>query len=219
MFGAAVYFALQRELRAVRDLDRALADISEIRSQLARGRGEQFRGYGAATLGATGAFAAIGALVQAHWLADAVQKPLAYVALWSATAAISVAVIAVETVARTRRAHAGMAQEMLLNAVEQFLPAGIAGILLTAVLVRFAPEALWMLPGLWQVVFALGVFASCRFLPRPMLLVGGWYLATALASLVLARGPQALSPWAMGAPFAVGQLTVAAILQATSRKG
>ena len=202
----------------MRDLDRALADISEIRSQLARGRGEQFRGYGAATLGATGAFAAIGALVQAHWLADAAHKPLAYVALWSATAAISVAVIAVETVARTRRAHAGMAQEMLLNAVEQFLPAGIAGILLTAVLVRFAPEALWMLPGLWQVVFALGVFASCRFLPRPMLLVGGWYLATAMASLVLARGPDALSPWAMGAPFAVGQLTVAAILQLTSRK-
>ncbi len=202
----------------MRDLDRALADISEIRSQLARGRGEQFRGYGAATLGATGAFAAIGALVQAHWLGDAVHKPLAYVALWSATAAISVAVIAVETVARTRRAHAGMAQEMLLNAVEQFLPAGIAGILLTAVLVRFAPEALWMLPGLWQVVFALGVFASCRFLPRPMLLVGGWYLATALASLVLAREPDALSPWAMGAPFAVGQLTVAAILQLTSRK-
>ncbi len=202
----------------MRDLDRALADISEIRSQLARGRGEQFRGYGAATLGATGAFAAIGALVQARWLADAVHKPLAYVALWSAAAAISVAVIAVETVARTRRAHAGMAQEMLLNAVEQFLPAGIAGILLTAVLVRFAPEALWMLPGLWQVVFALGVFASCRFLPRPMLLVGGWYLATALASLVLARGPDALSPWAMGAPFAVGQLTVAAILQLTSRK-
>ncbi len=202
----------------MRDLDRALADISEIRSQLARGRGEQFRGYGAATLGATGAFAAIGALVQARWLADAVHKPLAYVALWSAAAAISVAVIAVETVARTRRAHAGMAQEMLLNAVEQFLPAGIAGILLTAVLVRFAPEALWMLPGLWQVVFALGVFASCRFLPRPMLLVGGWYLATAMASLVLARGPDALSPWAMGAPFAVGQLTVAAILQLTSRK-
>jgi hypothetical protein len=215
---ALMYFALQRERRAVQDLDRALADISEIRSQLARGRGEQFRGYGAATLAATGVFAAVGALAQARWLADAAQKPQTYVALWSATAAISVAVIAVETVARTRRAHAGMAQEMLLNAVEQFLPAGIAGMLLTAVLLRFAPETAWMLPGLWQVVFALGVFASCRFLPRPMLLVGGWYLATALASLVLARGAAAFSPWAMGAPFAIGQLMVGAILQLTARK-
>ncbi len=46
-----------------------------------------------------------------------------------------------------------------------------------------------------------------------MLLVGGWYLATAMACLVLARGAHALSPWAMGAPFGVGQLLVAAILQ------
>ena len=199
----------------MRDLDRALADISEIRSQLARG--EQFRGYGAATLAATGAFAALAGLVQARWLPDAAQKPLAYVALWSGTAAVSVLVIGLETFMRSRRVHSGMAQEMLLNAVEQFLPAGVAGVLLTAVLLRFAPEALWMLPGLWQVVFALGVFASCRFLPRPMLLVGGWYLATALACLVLARGPDAFSPWAMGASFAIGQLTVAAILQITSR--
>ena len=101
---------------------------------------------------------------------------------------------------------------------EQFLPAGLAGILLTAVLLRFTPDALWMLPGLWQVVFALGVFASCRFLPRPMLLVGGWYLASALACLVLARGADAFSPWAMGAPFTIGQLMVAAVLQITSRR-
>jgi len=29
-----------------------------------------------------------------------------------------------------------------------------------------------MLPGLWQIVFSLGVFSSCRFLPRPMLAAG-----------------------------------------------
>ena len=201
----------------MRDLDRALADISEIRSQLARG--ERFRGYGAATLAATGLFAALAAFVQAQWLPDAAAKPLTYVALWSGTAAISVMVIGMETITRSRRVHSGMAQEMLLNAVEQFLPAGIAGILLTAVLLRFAPETLWMLPGLWQVVFALGVFASCRFLPRPMLLVGGWYLASALTCLVLARGSDVFSPWAMGAPFTIGQLMVAAILQLTSRRG
>ena len=199
------------------ELERALADISEIRSQIARGTA--FRGYGAATLAATGAFAALAALVQARWLPGAATQPLAYVGLWAATAAVSVIVIGGETVLRTRRAHAGMAQEMLLNAMEQFLPAGIAGVLLTAVLLRFAPETLWMLPGLWQVVFALGVFASCRFLPRPMLLVGGWYLATALACLVRAKGPDVFSPWAMGAPFAVGQLMVAAILQLDTRRG
>jgi hypothetical protein len=207
---------MQREC-AVRDLDRALAEISEIRSQIARGA--EFRGYGAATLAATGGFALLAALGQTRWLSDPVHNPIGYVGLWAGAAAISLIVIGAETVSRSHRVHSGMAQEMILSAAEQFLPSGIAGVLLTAVLLRFVPEATWMLPGLWQVVFALGVFASCRFLPRAMLLVGGWYLATALTCLVLARGPLALSPWAMGAPFGIGQLTVAAILQINTWAG
>ena len=201
----------------MRDLDRALADISQIRSQIARGA--EFRGYGAATLAATGVFAFMAAALQPRLVADPASDPLAYGILWAATAALSVAVIGAETIARTRREHSGMAQEMIISAAEQFLPAGIAGILLTAVMLRFAPEALWMLPGLWQVVFALGVFASCRFLPRPMLLVGGWYLATALTCLALGKGLHAFSPWLMGGPFAIGQLLVAAILQLDGPRG
>jgi hypothetical protein len=195
----------------MQDLNRALADISEIRSQLARG--SEFRGYGAATLAATGALAMLTALAQARWLPAPGHDTLAYIALWSGTAAVSLIVIGMETVARSRRIHSGLAQEMILSAVEQFLPACLAGVLLTAVFVRFIPESLWMLPGLWQAVFALGVFASCKFLPRPMLGVGGWYLACALVCLVLARGGEAFSPWAMGVPFGVGQLLVAAVLQ------
>lgn len=198
----------------MQDLERALADISEIRCQLARGA--EFKGYGAATLLATGVLAAITGWAQAQWLPDAAHDVMAYIGLWTGTAAVSVIVIGMETITRSRRMHSGMAQEMVLSAAEQFLPAGLAGVLLTAVLVRFAPEAVWMLPGLWQMIFALGVFASCRYLPRPMLLVGGWYLATSLVCLALVRGADAFSPWAMGAPFAVGQTMVAAVLQFSS---
>ena len=195
----------------MQDLERALADISEIRGQLARGT--PFHGYGAATLAVTSGFAGVAALAQARWLADPAHNVLTYVGLWSATAAISLIIIGFETITRSRRIHSGLAQEMILSSVEQFLPAALAGVLLTAVLLRFMPQNEWMLPGLWQIVFSLGVFATCRFLPRPMLLVGGWYLATGLASLVLARGDDAFSPWAMGAPFGIGQLMVAAVLQ------
>jgi hypothetical protein len=200
----------------MQDLDRALADISEIRSQLARGA--EFNGYGAATLALTGVLAALTAWAQARWLPDPANNVLAYIGLWTATAAVSVIIITMETVTRSRRMHSGLAQEMILAAVEQLLPAGLAGVLLTAVLLRFAPEVLWMLPGLWQMIFALGVFASCRYLPRAMLFVGGWYLATSLTCLVLARGEDVLSPWAMGAPFAIGQLLVAAVLQQDARR-
>ena len=49
---------------------------------------------------------------------------------------------------------------------------------MTYVLVRYVPADAWMLPGVWQVIFSLGVFSSCRFLPRPMLAAGVWYLMT-----------------------------------------
>ena len=197
------------------DLDRALADISEIRGQLARG--VEFRGYGVMTLALTGLLAAGAGLAQAHWIPDPAHDLPRYLGLWTATATVSLTAIGWETVARTRRVHLGLAQEMLVSAVEQFLPAGIAGGLLTAVLLRTAPESLWMLPGLWQVVFALGVFASSRFLPRPMILIGAWYLATGMACLTLARGAHAFSPWAMGAPFGVGQFLVAGVLKYSLR--
>ena len=37
-------------------------------------------------------------------------------------------------------------------------------------------SALWMLPGLWQILFSLGVFASCRLLPRATFFVALFYL-------------------------------------------
>ena len=102
---------------------------------------------------------------------------------------------------------------MVHSAVEQFLPALVVGFLLTVVVLRTAPREAWMLPGLWQVLFSLGVFASCRFLPRPMFGVGLWYMASGLACLAFESSRQTLSPWSMGVPFGVGQLLIAAVLQ------
>jgi len=195
----------------MRDLDKALADITEIRSQLARGI--EFRGYGPLTVAATGVLALAAAAVQALWLPEPATNVIAYIGLWIATAAISVVLIGIETVARSRRIHRGLADEMIHAANEQFVPAGVAGALLTFVLFQFAPETLWMLPGLWQIVFSLGFLASCRSLPRPMFAVGVWYLAAGLASLAFAGGAHAFSPWAMALPFGVGQFLMAAILQ------
>jgi hypothetical protein len=101
---------------------------------------------------------------------------------------------------------------MILAAVEQFLPAAAAGALLTAVLFQVSPEVLWTLPGLWQIIFSLGIFASRRSLPPAIVLAGVWYLATGLGCLAFAGGAQALSPWAMGLPFGIGQLLIAVIV-------
>jgi hypothetical protein len=176
-------------------------------------RGTEFRGYGPVTLAATGGLALLAAAGQALWLPRAANHVGLYIALWGMTAAVSVTFIGLDMILRSWRIHSGLAQEMIWSAVEQFLPAGVAGGLITAVLLQYAPESLWMLPGLWQIVFSLGVFACCRFLPRAIFAVGIWYLIAGLACLVFAQGERAFSPWAMGLPYGVGQLLVAAILQ------
>ena len=193
------------------DLTQALAEISEIRAQVARGT--QFRGYGPASTAVSGTLALIVAGAQAVWMKEGGRDVLPFLAVWVATAAVSVALAAFETIVRSRRVHSGFAAEMIQSAVEQFLPATIVGLLLTGVMLLAAPKELWMLPGLWELIFSLGVFASCRFLPRQMFAVGLWYLVCGLVCLMMASGPRSLSPWEMGIPFGVGQLLVAAVLR------
>jgi len=193
----------------MKDLERALADITAIRSQMARGT--QFRGYGPVTVAATGLLALLAAAVQALYLPEPVANVRAYLALWVGMAAVAVVLAGAEMIARARRVHGGLADEMLYAAAEQYIPAGVAGTLITVVLYRYAPQALALLPGLWQIVFSLGVFASCRSLPRGMFAVGIWYLVAGLAALALsATAP--FSPLVMGVPFGAGQLLTAFVL-------
>jgi hypothetical protein len=195
------------------DLHKAIGDISSIRRQMARST--EFRGYGPATLAGTAAFAVIAAGLQSFWVSAPAYHIAAYLSIWIWTAFLSAGLIAAQMHTRTRRIHSGLADEMIRMAVEQFLPSAVAGFFLTIVLVRFVPSAQWMLPGLWQIIFSLGVFSSCRFLPRPMLAAGAWYLLTGLMCITLG-GARALSPWAMGIPFGAGQLLVAGILLFTA---
>jgi len=196
------------------DLDKALADIFAIRSQLAAGTA--FRGYGPTAVAVTGGLALLTATAQALWLDDPTGQPVVFLAGWVATATVNLGIIWVEMLARSRRHHRGLADAMIRNAIEQFLPAGAAGALLALVLARFAPETLWMLPGLWQVLVSLGIFASSRSLPRTVALAGAWYFVAGLVVLMLASDDHALSPWTMGLPFVVGQLLMAAILHFAS---
>jgi hypothetical protein len=193
------------------ELRRALADISAIRFQVARGA--KFRGYGPASIALTGLLALAVAAGQSRWMADSLQNLRSFLLVWVFTAAISVLISALETVSRSRRVHRGLATEMIHSAVEQFLPCIVVALLLTAALMRVAAQQSWMLPGLWEVIFSLGIFASCRFLPRQMFWVGAWYLGAGLMCLIVAANHHALSPWQMGIPFGVGQLLVAAVLQ------
>jgi hypothetical protein len=193
-----------------RDLDKALADIIAIRSQLAAGTA--FAGYGPAAIAATAFVALMTAASQYFWLDDPAHHPLTFLLGWAVAALFSAMMIITEMVARSRRHHSGLADAMIHQAVEQFLPSAIAGVLLAFVLWKFAPESLWLLPGLWQILVSLGVFASVRSLPRSVALAGAWYFVAGFVVLLLASQSHTLSPWTMGLPFVIGQSLMATIL-------
>lgn len=186
-----------------RELRDALDGISQIRGQIAQSA--DFKGYGGATVAASGLVAWIAAWLQARLIADPLGQFSDFVLLWSAAALVAVCPVGIEMVRRARRHHAGLAPSLLRASLMQIMPAGVAGALLTVVLMRGAPEVRMLIPGLWQILFSLGLFASHRFLPRGAYAVAVWYLGTGLIDLTVP-----LSPWTMGIPFGVGQLLLAA---------
>lgn len=199
------------------ELREALTQIAEIRLQLART--QIYRGFRALPVALTGAVALATAGLQEALLPEPSLHLPAYLALWIGAAVASASAAGAGMVLRQRHAGPGSTREVTWAALGQLAPCLAAGALLTDVIVRSASESAWMLPGLWQVLFSLGIFASCPHLPRPTAAVGAFYLATGIACLSAAKGEAAFSPWAMGVPFGVGQLLASAILYWTLERG
>jgi hypothetical protein len=190
------------------ELREALAQISEIRQQVARTA--VFRGYRAVPVALSGLLALLVAAVQQMLLDDPAEQLVAYFSLWIGAALVSLVAVGIEMGLRMRAGPTTLARATTLLAVGQFLPCIVAGGLVTFVLVTHVPQSVHLLPGLWQFFFSLGIFASYRLLPRATFWVAMFYLCS--GSISLAVGPAALSPWTMGIPFGVGQLLAAAVL-------
>ena len=188
------------------ELRDALSQIAEIRSKAAAA--EQFRGYRAGPIGITGLLAVLVALAQPRFATNDAN----YLILWLSTAVFAAAVSGTGIWLRFRHGVDPLAKQLTWLAVGQFAPCLLAGGLVTLVIVQQVPQYFALLPGLWQVFFSLGVFASCRLLPKSVVVIGVWYLVAGCFNLTAANGPRALNPWAMGIPFGVGQLATAAVL-------
>lgn len=195
------------------ELHEALAQVSEIRLQIARS--ESFRGYRSAIAAFSALIAVVTALLQPVLVPDPTSDLRSYLLLWVAAAGISVAATALEMTIRCRRSASPTAARLTWLAVEQFLPSLLAGAVVTCILALCAPAAAWVLPGLWGVLFSLGIFASSRLLPRQIVWVAAYFLVCGGAVLVWGQGERAFSPWAMGMTFGGGQLLSALVLYTT----
>jgi hypothetical protein len=190
-------------------IDRALEDLAAIRSCL--NGSETFRGYRSATVFVTALLAFFGCYVQSR-LMDSQAAPLeVLLALWVWIAILSLAVTYGEIVVRYWQSGPVL-RRMTRSATAPMIPSLVAGVLLTTAIVRSAPETSWMLPGLWSIVFGLGVFACARFLPSAIVAAAVYYVAAGAICIGLGPLDFPIAAWSMGATFGIGQLLTSLIL-------
>src|SRR5260370_28834598 len=109
-----------QRLDRMNDLNKALADISSIRRQMAHST--EFRGFGPATLASTGALAVAPAGGQSLWLPGPANHIAGYLSIWIGTAVLSAALICAQMFTPSRRLPSTMGGQMIPMAVGQFLP-------------------------------------------------------------------------------------------------
>ena len=194
----------------MQDIDNALAGITDIRNQIALGR--MFRGFGPAVIALTGLFATMLTTAQLLWPSALAATDMALLGWWMFAAVLCVIIIGIEMFALSRRFHGGLAGSMIANVVQSFLPVGAAGAVIALILLMNAPALAWCLPGLWQILIAIGIFGSLKFLPKAVVFAGSWYFLAGSIVLLLGSQNQSLSPLFMGIPFTVGQAVMALIL-------
>jgi len=194
----------------MQNVDKALADIMDIRNQMALGR--MFRGFGPAVIAVTGLFALLLMIAQLIWPEALANNPTSLLGWWVFAAIMSIIFIGIEMFALSRRHHGGLADSMIINAIRTFLPIGAAGAVIGIILLKSPLELTWALPGIWQLLIAIGIFSSLNFLPKPIIIAALWYFIAGTAVLFLGSMTQNLSPWVMGIPFALGQWIMALIL-------
>jgi hypothetical protein len=190
------------------ELRDAIDQITAIRSQLAAT--EHVRSLRAIPIAVSGLLAIAAALLQPWLCADPLTESTTWLWLWCGTAVFSGLLAAVVAVRRAFSSTHSLSVANARLAVVQFCPSLLVGIVVTWFVMARLPAQLWLLPGLWQLLFGLGNLAAHRLLPAPAAIVGVLFLASGTANLWFLE--RALDPWAMGLPFATGQLTLAAIL-------
>jgi hypothetical protein len=187
------------------DLERALADIAEVRERL--GHVQRFKGYSGFAAALSGCFAVVAGIIQALIVphVQTTHEGHLYFAIWFACCAAAVLVnygaiahwYVNDATARERwhTATVGLA----------ILPALVLGAILSFALLRADLYA--FMPGVWCGCYGVGLLASRTMLPRAVVPIAAAFMVGGM-SLLFVPASIALSWWVLPVGFGAGQLAI-----------
>jgi hypothetical protein len=224
-----LYFQRGAERKLV-DIHKALDQISEIHGHLAKT--DVYRGYKAVPVALSGVLALVAATVQTRLVEN--DWPQYFVLYWMVGALICSATAAAGIAYSYIREESQLARRRTRATVGQLLPCLVAGFGIAALMAGLGSDAIAFVPGLWAVLFSLGIFASRPYLPRMIGWVALYYLVAGTVLLAMAvepttlsgwgtsftvgfpqtaaGDPRSLSPWGMGVTFGFGQIMAGIVL-------
>jgi hypothetical protein len=193
------------------DVGRALEQIAEIHEHLAKS--EIYRGWRSIPVACSGLVGLVAAGSQP--VLDARGFTFYWVGIGTLALLVGCSEIAWHFAMRATATERRRSSQVL----GQFLPALVAGALVTGALLQFGPEFVRLLPGLWALFFGVGIFAARPYVPRASGWVALYYWTTGLLLLWGSGEVNVLSPWAVGGTFGAGQLLGAAVLYWNLERG
>jgi len=199
------------------NIHQALSDIAEIRAQL--DRTETYRGFRSGAIGFSVLVVIAGAWVQSALVADPGVQIDRYLNIWFVVAVSSIGIAGIEMLIRSRVSQNRLVSRMHWSLLSQMAPCLIVGVIVTLLIADHAHEnptgdtgLLWALPGLWSLLYSLGLFSCQSQLPKPAKLVAAWMLGAGAVMLAIGWKTGVPQGWQMVASFGVGHLALASIL-------
>jgi len=189
-------------------IHRALSQIAEIHRHLTKT--EVYRGCRSFPVALTGVFALLGGFLM-PWVVPS-QSPAAFALFWCAIAVVSFGFVMAEVARDYFRRTEETLRRTTRKVCEQFVPCIAAGTAVTAAILASDGGYVPLLPGMWAIIYSLGLFSARPYLPRAIGWVALFYLLSGVVLLLwksTGTGPMALR---MAGTFGPGQLLAALVL-------
>ena len=191
------------------DVEKAVDQIAEIHRHLVKT--EIFYGYKPNIVFSVGIVAFVVAALQA-WLIVPPNE-VVFLLQWMIVCGIVILIIGGNIVYNYSKNASNYQINQMSKVFLQFVPSLIAGFIITSVLLVLESPAVAFLPGIWAILFGLGIFSMRPYLPRMTGFVAIYYLFAGGLLMYLVRYGLSFSPWGIGITFGTGHIFSALILR------